>query len=79
MYRYLDIYNRHGRNNKQCLDKNLQVWKNFEFWCEGVLFSSFGLFGLVSNLASIVTFLSADMRKHTFNQLLASLAVYDIL
>ena len=41
----------------------VQVWKQFEFWCEGVLFSSLGLFGLVSNLASIVTFLSAEMRK----------------
>ena len=57
----------------------VQVWENFEFWCEGVMFSSLGLFGLVSNLASIVTFLSADMRKQIFNQLLAALAVFDIL
>ena len=35
--------------------------------------------GLVSNIASIVTFLSADMRKQTFNQLLAILAALDIL
>ena len=21
------------------------VWKNYEYWCEGVLFSSLGLFG----------------------------------
>ena len=35
--------------------------------------------GLVSNIASIVTFLSADMRKQTFNQLLAILAAIDIL
>ena len=57
----------------------LKVWKKYEFWCEGVLFSSLGMFGLVSNLASIATLLSPDMRKQTFNQLLAVLAVYDIL
>lgn len=56
-----------------------QVWKQYEFWCEGVLFSSLGLFGLISNIASIVTLLSPDMRKQTFNQLLAVLAIYDIL
>ena len=56
-----------------------QVWENFEFWCEGVIFSSLGLFGLVSNVASILTFLSADMRKQIFNQLLAALAVFDIM
>ena len=38
-----------------------QVWKQFEFWCEGVIFSSLGLFGLVSNLASIITFLSPEV------------------
>ena len=58
---------------------DFKVWKQFEFWCEGVLFSSLGLFGLVTNLASIVTLLSPTMRKQTFNQLLAVLAVYDIL
>ena len=21
------------------------IWKNYEYWCEGVLFSSLGLFG----------------------------------
>lgn len=46
---------------------------------EGVLFSSLGLFGLISNIASIVTLLSPDMRRQTFNQLLAVLAAYDIL
>ena len=56
-----------------------QAWKQYEFWCEGVLFSSLGLFGLISNIASIVTLLSPDMRKQTFNQLLAVLAIYDIL
>jgi len=55
-----------------------RVWKEYEFWCEGVLFSILGLFGLISNLASIMTLLSPDMRRQTFNQLLAMLAVYDI-
>jgi len=55
------------------------VWKQYEFWCEGVLFSSLGLFGLISNIASIITLLSPDMRRQTFNQLLAVLAAYDML
>ena len=61
------------------LTLTFQAWKQYEFWCEGVLFSSLGLFGLISNIASIVTLLSPDMRKQTFNQLLAVLAIYDIL
>ena len=40
----------------------MQAWKAFEFWCEGVLFSAIGLFGLVTNIASVATFLSADLR-----------------
>ena len=47
--------------------------------CVGVMFCSLGLVGLMANLASIFTLLSPDMRKHTFNQLLAALAFYDIL
>jgi hypothetical protein len=43
------------------------------------MFCSLGLVGLLANLASIFTLLSPDMRKHTFNQLLAALAFYDIL
>ena len=64
---------------KFALLSRAQVWKQFEFWCEGGLFSSLGLFGLISNLASIATFLSADLRKQTFNQLLAALAVCEIM
>lgn len=56
-----------------------RVWKQYEYWCEGVLFSSLGLFGLISNIASIMTLLSPDMRRQTFNQLLAVLAAYDML
>jgi hypothetical protein len=47
--------------------------------CAGVMFCSLGLVGMVANLASIFTLLSPEMRKHTFNQLLAALAFYDIL
>ena len=43
------------------IQSTAQVWKQFEFWCEGVIFSSLGLFGLVSNLASIITFLSPEV------------------
>ena len=53
--------------------------KQYEFWCEGVLFSCLGLFGLISNMTSIMTLLSKDMRKHTFNKLLAALAVCDLM
>ena len=45
------------------VDFNLhQAWKAFEFWCEGVLFSAIGLFGLLTNFTSFATFLSADLR-----------------
>ena len=64
--------------NSLTFDMKFQVWKQYEFWCEGILFSSLGLFGLISNMASIMTLLSPDMRRQTFNQLLAMLAVYDI-
>lgn len=82
-------------------DEYSEVYKRYEFWCEGVLFSSLGLCGklddmtrlnvklfylfiidpsgLVSNIACIVTLLSADMRKQTFNQMLAILSAIDIL
>lgn len=56
-----------------------KVWKQYEYWCEGILFSSLGLLGLLSNLVCIITFLSADMRKQTFNQLLACLSAIDIM
>ena len=71
------------------------VWKSYEFWCEGVLFTSLGMFGIIqsqpvitrhqddlgflSNIACIVTLLSADMRKQTFNQMLAILSAIDVL
>ena len=35
--------------------------------------------GLVANFASIGILATKDMRKHTFNQLLIALAVFDIL
>ena len=57
-----------------------QVWKSYEYWCEGVVFSILGLLGLVSNMLVIITIISStSMRKHTFNQLLATLSAYDIL
>ena len=38
------------------------MWKQFEFWCEGVFFSGLGIFGIVANFASIITFLSPEVR-----------------
>ena len=49
-----------------------QAWKAFEFWCEGVLFSAIGLFGLISNLASFATFLSADLRTQVMVMMMKS-------
>ena len=57
-----------------------QTWKECEFWCEGVLFACLGVFGLLSNLVTIVTILSSpSMMQHTFNQLLAALSFFVIL
>ena len=50
------------------IQSTAQVWKQFEFWCEGVIFSSLGLFGLVSNLASIITFLSPEVFAFVFDK-----------
>ena len=50
-----------------------------QWWCEGVLFSLFGLGGLVANCLSIGILSTRDMRKHTFNQLLIALALFDIM
>ena len=50
-----------------------QTWKEYEFWCEGVLFSCLGVFGLLSNLVTLIAILSSPaMMKHTFNHLLAA-------
>ncbi|XP_023322269.1 FMRFamide receptor [Eurytemora carolleeae] len=62
--------------------KILQQFSNnltlFVGWL-GILFCGLGAVGLVANIASIFTLLSPEMRKHTFNQLLAALAFYDIM
>jgi len=57
-----------------------KTWKEYEFWCEGVLFSCLGVFGLLSNLVTIITILSSpSMKQHTFNQLLVALSFFVIL
>ena len=50
-----------------------------QFWCEGVLFTGFGVGGLLANILSIGILSTKDMRKHSFNQLLIALAFFDIL
>ena len=57
----------------------LEVWSTMQWWCEGVLFTAFGVAGLVANLISIGVLSTKDMRKHSFNQLLIALAIFDIL
>ena len=57
-----------------------QTWKEYEFWCEGVLFSCLGVFGLLSNLVTLIAILSSPaMMQHTFNHLLAALSFIVIL
>ena len=55
-----------------------QVWKQFEFWCEGVFFSALGIFGVIANFASIITFLSPEVNIifTIINILITSLASY---
>ena len=49
------------------------------FWIGGVLISVVGIFGLIGNVLSILILLQPKLRKGTFNQLLVSLAVFDII
>ena len=30
-----------------------QVWSQYRYWCEGVLFSAVGCFGIIGNIVSI--------------------------
>ena len=30
-----------------------RVWKSYEFWCEGVLFTSLGMFGILQSSVSL--------------------------
>ncbi len=55
------------------------VWTGVQWWCEGVLFTGVGVAGLAANIFSVCVLSTKDMRKHTFNQLLIALAVFDIL
>eukprot|EP00094_Tigriopus_californicus_P008114 TCALIF_07810-PA protein Name:"Similar to FR FMRFamide receptor (Drosophila melanogaster)" AED:0.47 eAED:0.39 QI:0/0.5/0.4/0.8/1/1/5/0/292 len=57
----------------------IQVWSEMQWWCEGILFTAFGIVGLIANLFSIGILATQEMRKHSFNQLLIALAVFDIL
>jgi hypothetical protein len=57
----------------------MNVWNQCQWWCEGIFFTGMGLVGLVANFASIGILGTKDMRKHSFNQLLIALAIFDIL
>ena len=56
-----------------------QAWKAFEFWCEGVLFSAIGLFGLVTNIASVATFLSADLRTQVMVMMMMVMVMVNMM
>lgn len=57
----------------------IRIWQNFQWWCEGVLFTGVGLAGLLANCFSIGILATKEMRKHSFNQLLIALCVFDLL
>ena len=50
-----------------------------QWWCEGILFTGFGVVGLLANFFSIGILSTKSVRKHSFNQLLIALAACDIL
>ena len=60
-------------------DAYMNVWNRYQWWCEGIFFTGIGLVGLLANFASIGILATKDMRKHSFNQLLIALAIFDIL
>ena len=58
----------------------MRVWSAAQWWCEGILFTGFGVAGLAANVLSVAVLASSKaMRKHTFNQLLIALALADML
>lgn len=57
----------------------IHVWQTFQWWCEGILFTGIGLCGLIANCFSIGILCTQDMRKHSFNQLLIALCIFDLL
>ena len=54
--------------------------ESVEFWCTGVIYTIVGCIGLVANLISIFN-LATDKKllKDTFNKLLLSLAIFDVI
>ena len=52
-------------------DEYHTVWKSYEFWCEGVLFSSLGMFGIVQSQHAIARITSGWFRvafKHRMHR-----------
>ena len=45
-------------------DDQLDIWTRFEFWCEGVLFSLVGGFGLLGNIFSIIILASKSVKLY---------------
>ena len=45
-------------------DAYINTWQNFQWWCEGTLFTGIGLGGLIANCFSIGILCTKDMRKH---------------
>ena len=45
-------------------DDYIYTWQNFQWWCEGTLFTGIGLGGLIANCFSIGILCTKDMRKH---------------
>ena len=68
-----------GRCQWELDEEYLDYVHSFQYWCEGVLFTGVGLAGLIANCFSIGILCTKDMRKHSFNQLLIALCVFDLL
>ena len=68
-----------GFDSARCGHLDLDTLLVVKYWCEGVLFMTFGGIGLFGALATIAILSTKDLRTHLFNQLLIALAILDIL
>ena len=63
----------------QCGHLDLEMLLLVKYWCEGVLFMTFGGIGLSGALATVAILSAKDLRTQLFHQLLIVLAILDIL
>ena len=66
-------------DSMRCGHLDSEMLHMVKYWCEGILFMTFGGIGLFGAFATIIILLTKDLRTHLFNQLLIALAISDIL